>query len=447
MAIYGNGIELLRLNTIVNEAFVGKSDTLLQIEEEFNKFRDSKPKMTQPLSTHTNIKNICRLFEKQFGMKIFSFNIDHTDSPNAYTYTLGTRFDIVKNTDFKSAITGDMQRGYRFKEGNEFCVVVHISYGLLTNENITGEELTGIILHEIGHNFADFMYDNIRLDNSAFAEMYYKYLSDLVVKLGILSVCTLGLTLPMYLKAKKLLKDSQNAGRIEEDLKKAKRGRTNNKLRGLIKGLVGKHRDKAAVKNSIQYRMNGKAGIEKYKRVSGELGKTKARESISRQNEVFADKFAGVYGYGPAIARGLSKLDKMDKASETMQKAGGKLKEADDEYTKATLDINDYDCHPQLIQRLMEEIKLLEREYAKDDVDPKLKAVIEDQLNQLYELLKELTDTNKKISTSEDARIAYNEYMKNKCPDSVSDEIEDAIEDALDKHLEKSSKRSDSASK
>ena len=45
--------------------------------------------------------------------------------------------------------------------------------------------------------------------------------------------------------------------------------------------------------------------------MKGTNGKEEARKSLSRQNEVIADKFAGVYGYGLEVAQ-LLKAISMD---------------------------------------------------------------------------------------------------------------------------------------
>jgi hypothetical protein len=83
----------------------------------------------------------------------------------------------------------------------------------------------------------------------------------------------------------------------------------------------------------------------------------------------------------------------------------------------------------------MEEIKLLENELKKEDLDPKVKKVIQDQLNQLRDTIKLATTVKEEMSKREKAQTLYNQYMANECPDAVDKEIEDKIEDALDKVL------------
>lgn len=430
MSIYGKNIYARRKLYYLNEAYIGKTPTLLEIEKHFNNIKSKKLNFYGNISTDPDIIAVNRLFEKQFGMDIFCLNVDKTESFNAYTYTLATNFDISRQEDLSKAVTGSMDQGYKFKDGNDFCIVVHISYGILTSDKITGEEITGIILHEIGHNFADCLYDTIRFANKDMMKAYEEYLISLATLKGFL------FALPYYLIAKKRLKEDNNSTKRMESKKKP------TWLGGLISGLKGKHKDHKAIKNEIKYRKKRGVGASAYKRYQGANARRNARESYSRQNEVFADKFAAVYGYGPAISSGLVKLEyHKTKEVKELEERNKKFREASREYDDAVRDLNDYDCHPQLVQRIIEELKLLKREYEKQDVDPKLKAIIKQQIDELEKLLDEITKVSKDLSKDEDAQNAYNSYVREKLPDAVSDEIEAEIEQALDKLIDEDKRK------
>jgi hypothetical protein len=425
MSVYGNNLYARRKLEFLDEAYIGKTPTLLEIEKHFNAFRSKEMNFYGNLSTDSDIIAINRLFEKQFGMDIFALGIDKTKIPNAYTYVLASNFDIQRQEDLSQCVTGSMDAGFRFKEGNDFCIVVNISYGILADPKYTDAEIVAILLHEIGHNFADCLYDEIRFANKEMYAAYENWLISLATLKGFI------FALPLYRFAKKMLRDNTNTTKRINSKKKP------TWLAGLISGLKGKHKDHQSIKREIKARKKRGKGAQAYKRNAGTYGKTKAKGSISRQNEVFADKFAGVYGYGPELGSGLVKLEYSETEEvKKLEEKSKKFKEASREFDEAVRDINDYDCHPQLIQRIIEELKLLRREYEKIDIDPKVKEVIKAQIDELEALLKEITSVSKDFSKDEDAQNAYNEYVKEHLPDAVSDEIEAAIEESLDKLLD-----------
>ena len=125
-----------------------------------------------------------------------------------------------------------------------------------------------------------------------------------------------------------------------------------------------------------------------------------------------------------------------------MKQTGSKKdKENNLKYEKVNMQIHRYDIHPQTIQRINEELKLLKREIEKDDVDPKLKKVMLEQVKQLEDILKDATTTYEKIDKNTEARKLYNEYINDKYPDAVNDDIEEKIEECLDKYFDEAKEK------
>lgn len=421
-----------RRNEIYNEAFVGKSQILLEIEEEIHKVRSDTKDYYTNMNIHPSILKINRLFEEQFGMEVFSLKIINQKTINGYTQTVAVNFDVALNMDLPSMVEGSVNGGYRWKKDNGLCIVVCLYAGLFLHPELTDSEMVAIILHEIGHNFADALYDQINFANKEMMQAYYKQLSSYATVLGFL------LALPNYLIAKKQLKEYNNSYRKEQESKPPKK---ESKIRGILNTWKNKYIDYRAYKDEISRRKTGGKKLIDYKRMAGNLAKSKARQSLSRQNEVLADKFAGVYGYGPELASGLGKMDNFKSdAQKYMESKGGRLAKASREYDDAVRDICDYDCHPNHVQRLNEEIKLLEREVEKEDIDPRYKLVIYNQIDQLKDLLNKLTKTSKMLSKDENAQKMYNDYVNKNCPGAVEDDIEDKIEEALDKLIEEDRK-------
>ena len=75
MSIYGNQIkESVFFESVLLEAYFGKSENLAQIEQLIGEFR-SKYSYFQDYKQTNEIYQINRLFEKQFGMDIFSLHV------------------------------------------------------------------------------------------------------------------------------------------------------------------------------------------------------------------------------------------------------------------------------------------------------------------------------------------------------------------------------------
>lgn len=442
MSLFGNNIINYRDDYILNEAYIGKTDTLLEIEKEFSAFLAEKHKKTEPLSTNPHILKINKLFEKQFGMEICALKIVPNDVVNGYTKVIGTRFDVAKDIDLSTVVTGDINNGFRFKPDNGFIVLVYLYYGLLFFPNITGGEILAIILHEIGHNFADCLYDTIRFDNRDMMLRWEEYIIKLGINKGLLAALSKGVSVRDYFELRNLYRDMNNANMKKDEEKFRSKSKASHKYKALFDGLKAGYTDFKDLIKSVYRRVTSASNIAKYIRMQGEAKKGQVRKSVSRQNEVFADKFAAVYGYGPELANGLAKMELTNsKADDIISKLPQMFRDAALEYEKQAMKLNDYDCHPAHVQRLRETIMTLERELSKDDIDPRVKEAINSQLEELRDILKQIMDVDKQTTDKAKAQALYNAYVNDNCPTAVDGEIEDAIEDALDKLLEESKKK------
>ncbi len=402
----------------IDEAFIGKTDTLLQVEEQFNIMKKTL-KRGQDLNSRPEVQKLNRLIEKQFGMDIFSLRIDASNVVNAYTEIIATKFDIGLENDIRKLVEGSQDSGYRFKKNNHLCIVTTIYLGLILKENMSGEELTGVLLHELGHNFADALDDKIRLANKKITKNYYNYL--------IWRASTI-----FGRKYKKELEKNTSKAASKESEKESRK----NVLRGWIRGL-------AAIKynfNSFCGEVLGRLASAGYSKVEVTNNEKKnkgkeASESADRRNEVFADKFCAVYGYANAQARALYKIDTNEsKAYKFIDKIS---KSINDNFEQLIQNYYLYDEHPQTIQRVNAMMNTLKAELAKEDLDPTVKKVLEDQLNQMNEFIKEITVATKNDTEREAVRKAFYKTVNENAPDAMAKALEDEIEKALDEGLKK----------
>jgi hypothetical protein len=89
--------------------------------------------------------------------------------------------------------------------------------------------------------------------------------------------------------------------------------------------------------------------------------------------------------------------------------------------------IGSYDSHANTIQRLNEEVKLLEYEIANSDLDPKLLKAAKAQLKQLIEIRDKITKAAPTASEQEKLDAEYNAYINSTEPNMVDDELEEII--------------------
>ena len=421
MSVYCNNIIDYK-NMIITEAYFGKTPILLEIEKQIGVIRSNLNKYSD-INRSEEVLKLNRLFEKQFGMEIFSLHVEKNNTINAYTIPVATRFDIAFNDNLSKKIEANQKDGYRFKPGNNLCIICNIYLGLLNCKDITDAEILAVILHELGHNFADAIYADIDVANKASAKARVQ----LMIYLCIIS---LGLEIPAMV-AVYIGNTNKYNKKIESKTKKRKVG-------GFFSGIMATCSDFGSYVNEVISRLGMGTGIRAYKRqaeISGEDKKVK--KSLSRQNEVIADKFAGIYGYGPEQASVLMKMEKqVSKAEKFVDKIPliGKL--ANESFNDAFSDIYKFDCHPHVIQRLNEEIKTLKYELDKSDLDPKLLKAIKEQIKELEKLRDEATKINNKLPKDEQERAALFANINKMDPDAVDEEIEDRINKAFDIWLE-----------
>lgn len=434
----------LNIENIVNEAYVGKSRTLFELEKAIGKLRA----IVTP-TTPNNCKEVLainRLMEKQFGMYLFALYIEPSRQFDAYTLSIGGYYDYSINEPWKY-VTGNKETGYRFTKDNKFTIITHITYGILIDKKFTDAEILALLLHEIGHNFADCLYDTLYLYNIKLIKQYRKALIDAIKFTVLLAPFTLGLILPLTLKYTKDYYDFIN------DSKKKTRDAKKNRKRPLrvkkfFDSIIARNNDRKDTKDSVNFRRDPASvdGIKNYYDSYSDKYKNNVRKSEDRQHEVFADKFAGVYGYGLELSSCLAKSDKISDSfyyREARRKAKGNpyYQRLNDDISEALLKINDLDCHPTLIQRINSNIDLLKKEYEKSTVDPAVKKELLMQLEDLQKLVDDLTNAQDKIYHIDKAQALYNQMVNDQLPSAVDKEIEDKIDEVLDKALEKGEKR------
>lgn len=421
MPVYGHMSFSTDPRYVIHEAYVGKTPTLLEAEKQINKIRVNCKKFTD-INKSPEVQALNRLIEKQFGMDVFALQIDQSNVINAYTLPIDTRFDVGLEHDISDFVIGDKKNGYRFKPNNGLGIICVMYLGVLNCEEFTDGEILAIMLHELGHNFSAAIYDRIKVANKKWVKEAYKYLlKNAIFKKSL----------------EKQLYSNSSQQVIDQSKEKAK------KSKGISNGISATFSNIGSFFRELGAKLGPSSLMWKlfFKTMSSSdksRFKRESRNSVRRADEVIADKFAGVYGYGPEQVSALLKMEKHNSAaSKFIDKIPLIGKIANANYFDATKEIYIFDEHPQTIQRAFEEIKLLEAELEKSDVDPKLRKIMKEQIKQMKDLIEEaikLTDGGKKI---DQLRAAFYEYISKKDPNAVADEVEKEIHEAMDKMLKK----------
>ena len=421
----------------VNEVYVGKTPILEKIEDQMGVIRGNLNRFDDfDSNKETQILN--RLFEQQFGMDVFALHMDYHKEMDAWTWALSSHIDIIKNIDFSKWVVADRKDGFRFKPKNGFCISATVSYGILGNPDLTDAEVIAIILHEIGHNFADFLDNKVYLANKKLIKSIKRLLR---IEAILISIFSCGLLTPFAIyNYKKTLKQFYNSNKKE---KEEKLQNDYNKERGEKLAKRAEKEDENFTKQMVKAKMD-KFTIRTAENQKEYMNKNRAklakaaRESIDRRNEIIADKFTAVYGYGLELGSALDKIEKTPSDSYKIiaELPGGK--KINDKWEEIYKDITEFDCHPHTIQRINENIKILEDELNRADMDPKMKNVIKNQIKEMKALTKEIgTRINKNPNG---IQIAYDAYVYKELPDATTEKIEQEITDNFNKMISKKNK-------
>lgn len=422
MSVYGNSYRDPRYQ-VVQEAYFGKSDTLLKIEEQIGKIRDNF-KMSGEINNSPEVLELNNLFQKQFGMDLFALHVVKADILNAYTYPIGAKLDIAFGNRLKKHVKATKKDGYRFTENNHLCIVCTIYSGLLTNKEITNGEIVAIILHELGHNFADAISGEIA--------SYNKGLIITRLLLVILrTIATAGALLPIDLVQ---MYTSSNSYEFNKESNKK-----SHPIQNKIDAISAPITKATFFMSDLINRLTFGAGNWLFKALSLPTKITgSAQNTPNKKNEVIADKFAGIYGYGPEQASALIKMDKTPGLSEKLVEKIpiiGPLMNLS--VYNSFKDYQDYDAHPHVIQRLNSEITTIKDELNKKDVNKDLAKVMKAQIEELEKLKDEAMKVSQDATMSERSRAAYYGFVEKKFPDPIMKSMEKELDKAIDKCIEK----------
>lgn len=151
----------------VNEAYFGKAPKLVEMEKCIKAIR-SKFGTGNSLIGGTGLggaveqsvewKKLRGLIEEQFGFYSVSLILLRSPELNACTYPVTWTFDGSIEANKYLIVKKD---GMRYTKDAQFCTIICITEGLLFDPEFTEGEIIGVLLHEIGHNFDATIYKHV----------------------------------------------------------------------------------------------------------------------------------------------------------------------------------------------------------------------------------------------------------------------------------------------
>ena len=371
---------------VLNEIYFGKQPELLEMEKQIGKIRRKfeYKKLFKNYNSCQETQDFNRMVEKFFGFKTFSLLIDPNMSDfNAYTIPITYRVDgkIAKNAVVAS------KKGFRYRPEDKFCTIVIIYSGFMMDDRFTDGEILAIILHEIGHNFQTAITDNGGL-------------MDIVNKTSYILQFPFMLIYSVFygMQGFRQLAMGSNAlgNKIYEAYNKACK---EDKL--FAAGVQTLQNIGASINlgiNTVQHisiyaqMLFNPIGVMIGSLISGVyrlIGNFNIADIIFKpqkyKNEKIADNFAAMYGYGVESSTALGKMEtgSPNAVDDFVHNSPifGKLYDLILMPTRVLLYL--FDEHPEYPARIKNDLRMLEDDLNRTDLDPKLRKELESNIKEI----------------------------------------------------------------
>lgn len=158
--IYGNTFlpEYIQLEeqAILNEVYFGKNEEMQRLESAISRVRYiAREKGNNLRSNDKSIIDLCKTIENIFGFSTVGILLNYTNIVDISCFPIGRRIgkQFSQNKMKENLLANE--KTFKFNKSANYNVLISVSIGLLTNKDITDAEVTAAFLHEIGHNFSD----------------------------------------------------------------------------------------------------------------------------------------------------------------------------------------------------------------------------------------------------------------------------------------------------
>lgn len=365
----------------LNELYYGETNDIKKLQYLITKLREeSKNTKVTKINSLDIIKDINRHIENMFGFKAYALYIVPSGTFNVYTLPVSNKIDVW---DEKENLKYD--KNTLKYTNNKYIVITYIHSGLLLDERFSDREITAILLHEIGHSFTSGYRNNALISNSLKIINVVTSIEDVIIKMIINK--QLDLSTPLMLSNKYI----EFSNKIEQTIRKNKL--ISNFMDSIhhIKNIIGQilneivlFIEKLSIMNPISIIFNIK------NRLMSITPFNVAKSHIAFRNEQLSDNFATMFGYGSDLSSALSKMDRLGNGYK-VEEIFNKIPIIQQMYQLMTIPVSflfhTLNSHPETINRIKNQIDMLNYELKKSDLDPKVRKEIESDLKELNEVL------------------------------------------------------------
>ena len=325
--------------------------------------------------------------KKVFGFRKVHIHWEYRNIPNAYTI-IGSHLHKDPRSKY---ILIDKKKGY-YDEAHQDVLFVCLYAGLLTKNKLTADEVLGVMLHEIGHNFDYSIYNTI----NEISKIALNFSVHGVAAVGVLATTgSIPIAISLILMGACAAYSSQQPYIPGE----WKDGYYNKKSKNEKQAV--KHPESRQAQEKLQ-ELSRK--IWTWSTIYSAPLQTVANIALAPVNivvspiiqffsiggkasEQFADSFATAYGYGPSMVRGLNKLNEYPKelkSSSAFTKVMYDLGCINYEIINAMQEI-----HGTHQERIKASINKMRKDLKNGDFSPEMKKDLERELNQLEEMYRQ----------------------------------------------------------
>ncbi|MCK9198160.1 MAG: hypothetical protein M0P49_00990 [Bacilli bacterium] len=381
---------------VIQEVYFGNSSELTNLQKQFSLFRSKYINNTvfnKKINTDPELLKFNRMTEDFFGFKSFALIIEPELELNACTYPISYRLD----TGLGKKYLESTKTGFKFKKEAGYSCLVYMNSSFIVDSRFSDREVFAIILHEIGHNF------QATLNPTCTG---FSIIAKFVNILTLIKDIIVALILPFGYAGGKSVVGDFNALTdltIQTTTKLKKEQPATVEMFYGIKNIIGVGKgvfmNALIALSAIGVITNPIVSIATaiYNRLASIALQPEQLiySFFGYQGEKVSDNFASIYGYGPDISSAMLKFRPLG-AGYSMLEAINETPLLGHLYNLFTLPVDIifslFDPHPADAARANGQLKYLEVELKKSDIDPKIKKQIQEDIDSINKLIDEFTD-------------------------------------------------------
>lgn len=359
---------------MLNEAYYGKTQDILKIEEKIGEIRKKYKSSQHKVNSSKEVKELEAMLCKEFGFADLQFTIQMVPLHNAMTIPIS----IADISQKRATLISTSNNGIRYKPEAKAYIVVSVTRGLFFSFEYTDGEIAALIMHEIGHNFQSVISNPItRTVRSINNIIRWCLVPFLILAVGPLRDKWMYLINQLRTKSPEVVNAFDGCSIFAVTIASLGIG---------IKQIFG---------NALMM-LNPLAGFAKLPItiLKSLKNNTNLLLPLSYRDEVIADEFSTAYGYGPELASALTKIKRNSGGAITTQIYRDSILGPyfDLCMIPEKLISNIFDAHPNTVARMRDQYDMLEKELLNGDLKPSMKAQIKKDMKEIKALLDAFTD-------------------------------------------------------